>query len=295
MEIRHLKLVKTIVEEGSIAKAIDKLHLTQPALSHQLKEAELQVGAQLFHRVNRKLVLTEPGKKVYESALKVLSELEKTKAEIKGLMLGEVGNIVISTECYTTYHWLPSVLKRFNTLYPNVDVKINFEATHYPIQKLLEGVLDLAITSDPIPNEQIEYIDIFQDEMVGVVTENHPWATKKYVTAEDFASENLIIHSEPMETVSVWQYVLQPAKVKPRKITVLPLTEASIEMVKAELGVMVMASWALKPYLTWGNLKTVKITKNGLQRTHYIALLKNRDTPSTYRHFIEFIKQEIAL
>lgn len=295
MEIRHLKLVKTIVEEGSIAKAIDKLHLTQPALSHQLKEAELQVGAQLFHRVNRKLVLTESGKKMYESALKVLSELEKTKAEIKGLMLGEVGNIVISTECYTTYHWLPSVLKRFNTLYPNVDVKINFEATHYPIQKLLEGVLDLAITSDPIPNEQIEYIDIFQDEMVGVVTENHPWTTKKYVSAEDFASENLIIHSEPMETVSVWQYVLQPAKVKPRKITVLPLTEASIEMVKAELGVMVMASWALKPYLTWGNLKTVKITKSGLHRTHYIALLKNRDTPSTYQHFIEFIKQEIAL
>lgn len=294
MEIRHLKLIKTIIEEGSIAKAIDKLHLTQPALSHQLKEAELQVGAQLFNRVNRKLVVTEAGKKVYGMASKVLQELENTQKEIKGLMQGETGSIMLSTECYTTYHWLPSVLKRFNGLYPNVDIKINFEATHYPIPKLLEGVLDMAITSDPIPNDNVEYIEIFQDEMVGVVPEGHFWADKKYVSAQDFASENLIIHSEPMETVSVWQYVLKPENVKPKKITVLPLTEASIEMVKADLGVMVMASWALRPYLAWGNLKTVKITKKGLHRTHYIALLKNREIPSTYQHFIEFIKQEIV-
>ena len=68
MEIRHLKLVKAIVEEGSITKAIDKLHLTQSALSHQLKEAEYQLGAKIFLRQNKKLILTKTGEKIIQNS-----------------------------------------------------------------------------------------------------------------------------------------------------------------------------------------------------------------------------------
>jgi LysR family transcriptional regulator, regulator for metE and metH len=66
MEIRHLKLIKAIVEEGSITKAIDRLHLTQSALSYQLKEAEQQLGTAIFLRVNKKMVLTKAGEKIYD-------------------------------------------------------------------------------------------------------------------------------------------------------------------------------------------------------------------------------------
>src|SRR5687768_13772544 len=86
MEIRHLKLVKAIAEEGSITKAIDRLHLTQSALSHQLKEAEYHLGTKIFNRVNKKMVLTKAGNELYNTANEVLQKLQQTEKHIKKLV-----------------------------------------------------------------------------------------------------------------------------------------------------------------------------------------------------------------
>lgn len=295
MEIRQLKLIKAIVEEGSITKAIDKLHLTQSALSHQLREAEYHLGTKIFHRINKKMVLTKAGEKVYEMANDILSRMSDTELQIKKLIYGEAGELRLSTECYTSYHWLPALMKQFHLIYPNVALTIVMEATHHPLQKLLTGQLDIAITSDPVKDDNIVYTELFQDEMVAVVPDTHPWAGKKFVVAEDFAEQPLIIHSLPMETVTVHQFLLAPAGISPKKIIVLPLTEASIEMVKAEMGIMVMAKWALQPYLRNAALKAVKIGKNGLKRTHFAATLSNKQPPEYLHRFIEFLQQEIML
>jgi len=295
MEIRHLKLIKAIVEEGSITKAIDKLHLTQSALSHQLKEAEYQLGTAIFLRVNKKLVLTKAGEKIYELANEILNKLTETQSQIKQMVFGESGEIRISTECFSSYHWLPSVLKQFHLLYPNVELKIVTEATHIPLQKLLENTIDIAIVSDTVKDNHIKYTELFQDEMVMVVSENHSWADKKYVLAEDFINEHLIIHSLPMETVTIYQFLLAPAKISPKKITPMPLTEASLEMVKADMGIMSMANWALQPYLKNNPIKAVKIGKNGLKRKHYVATRANETYPDYFQHFINFLQHEINL
>ncbi|HEY8935181.1 MAG TPA: LysR family transcriptional regulator [Cyclobacteriaceae bacterium] len=295
MEIRYLKLVRAIVEEGSMANAIEKLHLTPSALSHQLREAELQLGTKIFHRVNKKLILTEAGEKLLAASHIILKELDKVQREIKEIISGENGVIRISTECYTSYHWLPALLKKFHIEFPSIEVRIVFEATHRPIQKLLQGQIDLAITSDPIVNDQIEYIELFRDEMVALVSELHPWISKEYVTAEDFKNENLIIHSEPLDTVTVYERVLKPANVQPKNITILPLTEASVEMVKADMGVLVMPRWALKPHLNSNHVKTVKVTSEGLHRQQFIALLKQEDRPEYFDYFITFLRQEIEM
>lgn len=295
MEIRHLRLIKAIVEEGSITKAIAQLHLTQSALSHQLKEAEYQLGTKIFLRTNKKLILTQAGEKLYQTAKEIIDKLSDTEKEIKQLVYGEMGEIRISTECYSGYHWLPSVMKQFQQLYPNIDLKIVMEATHYPLQKLLANVLDIAIVSDPIKDNTIKYLELFQDEMMMVVSGNHAWANKKFVVAEDFTNEHLLIHSLPLETVTVHQFLLAPANVSPKKITPLPLTEASIEMVKADMGIMSMANWALRPYLKDTGLKAIKIGKNGLKRKHYIAIMNNRTYPQYFQHFIEFLQTEINL
>jgi LysR family transcriptional regulator for metE and metH len=295
MEIRHLRLIKAIVEEGSITKAIDKLHLTQSALSHQLKEAEYQLGTKIFLRANKKLTLTKAGEKLYEIANEILDKLSETELQIKQMVFGEFGEIRISTECFSSYHWLPSVIKQFHDLYPNIELKIVTEATHYPLQKLLDNVIDIGIVSDQIKDDRIKYLELFQDEVVMAVSENHSWANKKYVVAEDFANEHLIIHSLPMETVTIHQMVLAPAQITPKKITPLPLTEASIEMVKADMGVMSMAKWALQPYLKNTSLKAVKIGKNGLKRKHFIAIRNEKEYPDYFNHFIGFLQTEINL
>ncbi len=294
MELRYLRLIKAIVEVGSITRAIDRLHLSQSALSYQLKEAELYLGTPLFFRRNKKLILTPAGQRVYDMAVSVLKEIDQTETEIRRLAGGEKGYIRISTECYTSYHWLPPVLKRFKTLFPNVEVRIVFEATHRPVEKLIAGELDLAITSNPELKEGVEYVQLFTDEMRAIVAPGHSWAGKDHVEADDFKDVSLIIHSLPMDTVSVHRHLLDPKGVRPRELIVLPLTEAAIEMVKADMGVLVMARWAFEPYKNHP-VKTVKIGGNGFFRQQYVARMADREYPLYFERFLRFLQEEIQL
>ncbi len=293
MEIRHLNLIKAIVEEGSISKAINKLHLTSSALSHQLKEAELQLGTRIFFRMSKKLILTPAGEKLYESSKIILGELERVESDISQLVRGERALIRLSTECYTSYHWLPSVLKHFKEVCPGIDVKVIVQSPSRPIQKLLEGEIDLAITNDPISNNNIEFIELFKDEMCAIVSDEHHWAEREYISAADFSDENLIVHSEPLETVIIYKKLLQPNGISPKNITILPLTEAAIEMIKADMGVMVLPKWTVQAYVKTGEIKLVKVTPEGMYRIQYAAIAKAESYPDYMNHFVKFLRDEL--
>jgi LysR family transcriptional regulator, regulator for metE and metH len=292
MELRHLKLIKAVVEEGGITKAANTLFLTQSALSHQLKEAEYQLGTNIFDRINKKLVLTQAGEKCYVLAVDVIRQIDATEQEIKQIIMGENGVIRICVGCFTGYQWLPSLMRSFNTMFPNVEIKILTEEMVDPTTKLLSGEVDLVITVDPWQNEAIEYAPFFKDELVALVSKTHEWRKKKYILAEDFADQNLIIYSLPMESVMVHSSMLAPAKISPQKVTVLPMTEATIELVKANMGVKTISKWAAKPYLRHSDIKAIKIGSNGLKLTHYIASLKNKNYPVYYQKFIELLSSE---
>src|SRR6476659_2798480 len=127
MDIKHLRLIETVATEGSLSGAARKLFLTQSALSHQLKEIELQMGTEAFHRVNKKLVLTPAGNIVLAAARKILPLVENVDVELRKFTSGEVGQLRLCTECFTCYHWLPSLMKKFSLEYPNIEIQINTE------------------------------------------------------------------------------------------------------------------------------------------------------------------------
>ena len=297
METRHLRLIKILAEQGGITKSLDKLFLTQSAVSHQLKDLEERLGVKIFirgknHRGKDQWKLTEEGEVLYQTAIKVLEEIETAMATVQELKYGHQGTIRLATECYTIYHWLPSFMRKMNVLYPKLDIKINMEATHKPLPKLFENELDVALTSDPIEDKRLKYTELFRDEVFAVVASTHDWAKKKFVEAEDFAEEKLIIHSYPLESVTVYEHFLKPQNQTPQQITAVPLTEATLELVKAEMGVTCMPMWALKPFAASEDLKLIKIGKKGLIRTHFAAI-RNADKSKKYLlDFIENLKEE---
>ncbi|MFO7445494.1 MAG: LysR family transcriptional regulator [Ignavibacteriaceae bacterium] len=289
MEIRHLKLVEAVASEGSLTSAAKNLFVTQSALSHQLKEIEDKFGTPLFRRINKKMVLTRAGERVLKSARIVLDELEKTEREIKTYLSGESGLIRLSTECYTCYHWLPPLLKTFNKQYPNVEIKIISEATRYPDRHLLSGRLDLAIDSTVKKNTSLKYRRLFDDELVAVMPKDHPLAARKFLVAKDFAAENYITYTDTIEESTVFEKVLIPASIKPLRTTKILITEAIIEMVKAELGITTLARWAAAPYLKSGELVSVPLTGKGLKRTWYAVTIKENNPPSYLNYFIQHL------
>src|SRR3954469_8468272 len=139
LEVRHLQLVAAVADVGSLTRAGDRLHLTQSALSHQLRDVESRLGAQLFLRLGKRLVLTPAGERLLSSATDVLERLERAEHDIRSIGRDRAGSLRITPECYTCYHWLPPLLLRFRRTFPKVEVRIDVEATHRPVEMILAG------------------------------------------------------------------------------------------------------------------------------------------------------------
>jgi LysR family transcriptional regulator for metE and metH len=289
LEVRHLKLIETVAKEGGLTKAAHRLHVTQSALSHQLRDLEDKLGALLFLRINKKMLLTQAGERLLSAAPSVLDELRRAEDDIRQIALDRDGILRISTECYTCYHWLPAVLKPFNKEFPRVEVRIVAEATRRPIEALLDGKLDIAITSSAIRNQKLTFKPLFRDEIVAIVSPDHPFASRSYIHARDFASEHLLVYALRNEELTIFQKVLNPAGVAPKHVSRVELTEAIIEMVKAGLGISVMARWAVTPQVATGTLCAVPITARGLQRQWSAALIRNKATPRYLLRFAELL------
>ena len=289
LEVRHLKLVETVAKEGGLTKAANRLHVTQSALSHQLRDIEDKLGTPLFLRLNKKMLLTQAGERLLSSAPSVLGELKRAEEDIRQIALHREGILRISTECYTCYHWLPAVLKPFSREFPRIEVRIVAEATRRPVDALLDGRLDLAITSTITRNQKLMFKPLFKDEMVVIASPDHPLASNAFVSAKDFASEHLLVYALPKEDLSIYQKVLIPSGVSPRHVSHVELTEAIIEMVKAGLGVGVMARWAVKQHVDAGTLQAVSLTPRGFHRQWSAAMIRHKATPPYLMRFAELL------
>jgi LysR family transcriptional regulator for metE and metH len=292
IELRHLQLVYNIVHLGSLSKCAERMHITQPAASHLLKNIEDQLGISLFHRINKKMIITKAGNILLQAANDILPKIEQYKHLLKNEIEGVKGLVKISTQCYTSYNWLPFVLSSFNQLYPNIDVDLVTEATDNPHKYLLEGKIDLAVMIDPVPDNNLLFFDLFEDEVLLVVPKGHNLQSRKYVTAADIANENYIMYKQAFEKNSVAKDILIPARVKPKKIMKLQLTEAIVEMVSAGMGVTPMSNWFLKPFLKKRDLLGIKITKKGYFGKWSIVSLKRNDTPNYLSDFINFFQKK---
>lgn len=290
LEVRHLKLIQAIAEEGSVTGAGGRLHLTQSALSHQLRDIEGRLGAPLFLRLKKKMALTPAGERLLKSARTVLDHLKVTEEEIRRLGADTEGVLRIAVECYTCYHWLPSLLtmRSFREKYRRVEVRIVAEATRRPLDWLLDGKLDLAIVSGAPRDRRLQQRPLFQDELVAVMRPDHPLAARPYLRPLDFAEQHLLIYSTPEEN-TVMQRVLLPAGIVPAKVTQVQLTEAIVELVKAGLGISVLATWAVAPHVESGALAARPLTRKGLRRQWSAARLRGQSAPAYLLEFEELL------
>jgi len=288
LEIRHLRLVVAIAETGSVTRAGERLYLTQSALSHQLKDIESRLNTPQFHRVGKRMVPTAAGEQLLQSATRVLEIVGRTEDGIRRTAAGSQGPLRISTQCYTGYHWLPSLLKAYRAAHPAVDVHVDAAATPNPVKFLLDGRLDVAIMSDRVADRRLVQRHLFVDDLVVITAPKHPWTSRAYVSAEDFAAETLFIYP-PKEESTVYQRVLVAAGVTPKSIQLVQLTEAIIELVKAGLGVGVMARWAVDPYVRAGAIRAMRLTRKGYRREWAAVVLRDMAEVQYVKDFIELL------
>jgi LysR family transcriptional regulator, regulator for metE and metH len=292
LEVRHLSLVSEIAATGSVTRAAERLHLTQSALSHQLREIESRLGLQLFLRLGKRMVLTPPGERVLDAARRVLDEIGRTEEDLRLMSQNGKGVLRLCTQCNTGYHWLPPLLQSFHRKYPGVDVQIMVNATDQPLEALLEGRIDLAIVTSDVDDKRLATSALFDDELVAVVAPSHPFAKRAFIEPDDFAEEHLIVYKAERADSFIFARVLGPARVEPARVSQVPLTEAILELVKAGLGISVMARWAIEPAIKAGTIRAVRITRRGVHRSWTAVTLKDRTEPRWQKDFVALLSRQ---
>jgi len=288
LELRYLRLVYAIQELGSLTKAAELLNVTQSALSHQLREIEDRLGVALFIRAGKKLVATEAGERLALAGHDILVSVLDAEDELVDRARDRKGTIRLTTSCYTCYHWLPPLLKRFARSYPEVGVQIVADATGNAIEALLGGSVDLALTSMPPKRDDLSSRHLFSDEMVLVTAPDHRLASKRFVVASDLTEERLILYSKPPRS-QFYEEVFGGSGVVPLEVVQMQLTEAMVSMIQAGIGVGGFARWAVQNELKRGTLAAIQVGRGGLRREWHAVTRANSRQPRYVDDFIDLI------
>jgi LysR family transcriptional regulator for metE and metH len=294
LDVRDLKLVDAVAEKGSLTKAGTVLYLTQSALSRQLADLERRLGTALFVRNGKRMLLTPAGERLRDGAREVLSSVARVVEEVRDVGTQVEAVLRVSTGCYTCYHWLPGVLRRYRERFPRVEPRVLAALTRSPIPALLKGQLDLAIVSDAVRDRRIRTRPLFQDELMAVIPPGHPWEGRSHVDAADLAAEHLFLYNAPRSELTIFNRVLDPAGLHPKQFSRVELTEAIVELVRAGLGVGVLARWAVAPHLATGSLKTVRVTEAGLMREWVVATVRRKDVPEHLTAFEDLLAEMVG-
>jgi LysR family transcriptional regulator for metE and metH len=289
IEIRHLRMVAAIAVSGSVTQAAGELHLTQSAVSHQLRGIEERLGTALFLRVGKRMVVTAAGDRVLVTARRVLEDIEATQDDVRRLSRRDAGVLRVCAQCNTGYHWLPPLLDVFRRRHPGVEVTLAVECTVRPLEALLDGRLDLAIVTESVRHPHVRMRVLFEDEHAAIVAPDHPFAQRSFVSPQDLADERLLLYSSSPDDSFTIQRILRPAAVVPRRVSFVMLTEAILEMVKARLGISVMQTWAIEPALRVGDVKAIPITRAGIHRQWMAATLKEAGSVPWVDAFIDLL------
>ncbi len=272
IEFRHLRTIKAIHEAGGLARAADQLHITQSALSHQIKGLEDQAGVELFVRRSKPMKLSPAGQRLLRLANQVLPQLEAMQAEFSSLRDGKTGRMHIAIECHACFEWLFPVLEEFRKHWPDVDVDIRARLAFDALPALMKEEVDLVVSSDPEELPGVDFIELFDYAPVFVAAANHPLAQKKYVEAEDFRGQTLITYPVERSRLDVFSQLLMPAGVEPEAIRQVELTAVILLLVASNRGVAVLPDWVVREVKYSSDYVTRPLTARGITRRLYAAI-----------------------
>jgi LysR family transcriptional regulator, regulator for metE and metH len=267
LETRDLRLVQAIAEAGGATQAAKRLHLSQSAVSHQLRGLEERLGLELFQRQGRRLCITRAGQKLVELAQQVLLPLLQAELELKRGMFRERPKLRVATQCYTAYHWLPRALQALMTEHPEVELVLQSDVVGDADEHLREDRSDLVLCVMAPSKASLTRVALFSDELVLAVPRGHQLARKKYVEGIDLAEETLVQNNtSPLERDRVKKLLFgEHGRVK--HVLRLPVTEAVLDLVQAGMGVSILASFTLGARIERGEIESVRLTRRGFPRT----------------------------
>ncbi|NKF21013.1 LysR family transcriptional regulator [Solimonas marina] len=293
LEVRHLQTLLALAESGSLAKAADRVFVTQSALSHQLKLLETHYGAPLFERNTKPLRFTQVGQRLVALARDVLGTIADAEREIVQRVSGSSGELRVVIECHTCFDWLMPAMDALREDWPEVELDLVGGFQTDPMSLVEQGLSDFAVIHDRPPKRPgIVTEHLFTYETLAILAPDHPLANKDHLTPRDFAAETLISYPVDDAMIDVIRHFLAPKGIKPKRRDA-ELTVAILQLVASRRGIAALPDWSVMPYLERGYVIGKPLGAKGLHCELHAAMPESLAGKPYIRDFIDKVRAGI--
>ena len=269
MSDRRLQVFYTVARLLSFTKAAETLHMTQPAVTFQVRQLEDHFNTRLFDRTHNKIVLTDAGQKVYFYAEKIFELNSEMEHSLRALSEDTSGTLSIGGSTTIAQYTFPTLLKGFREKYPELSIRICEANTEGIVAKVESSMIDLGIVEAPVSNQDLD-VDIFRaDELVLIMHPEHELAKKEYVKPFDIINLPFITREEGSGTKSVIFDYFAKHNIEKNNINIcmeLGNSESVKGAVETGIGVSILSKTTIEKELQLKRLSYVplnpKLTRN---------------------------------
>jgi DNA-binding transcriptional LysR family regulator len=297
MDTRQLVAFCTVVERQSFSQAAERLGVTQPAVSLQVRALEKRLGTQLLDRSGRRVEPTEAGLRLYRGAQRLLALEEQILDEMAGEGQGELtGELRIGASTGPAAIVVPLLLCEFGREHEGVRISLTVADTQAVVERVGERELELGIVGASRRHRAISYEPFFDDEVILAVPPGHAFAGRT-VPLEELRAESLIVMQEGAGVRQIVEDELRGLGLKLRDLDVrleLGLQESVRSAVQAGYGVTFISRSAVEAELAAGTLAAARVEGLDAKREISLARATGRTPSRAAEAFVAFARERLA-
>lgn len=269
MENFRLKVFRTVAEESNFRRAAERLHLSQPAVSQQVRALEAELGVVLFDRRKGRIRLTEAGVVLLGYARKVARLAEEAQTALERTRGAVQGKLRIGASMTVTQYVLPRMLGEFLEGHPRIELAVRSANTEHIAAALARDEIDLGIIEGPVSSREVFRQKVLEDRMVLIAGRHHPWPQKGAIPAHALCEVPMLMRERGSGSRRVVELALRRAGVKWKDLHIameLDSIVAIISAVEAGLGVGFVSEWAIRKELRLGTVRVVPVEGLDIRR-----------------------------
>lgn len=291
MNLNQLRVFCEVLERGGFTRAAEALYLTQPAVSRQIRELERQYGVELFEQIGKRIHPTEAGETLYSYAKEIFHLVDDLEVEINRLKGLKSGHLRLAASATAGTYLLPPLLGHFKRQYPGVEVTLEIHNSQEVEQRLiLHQRIDLGVTERPVSEEALLSEAFDSDELVVIVSPDHPFAGKQMVFSNELEGERFILREVGSGTRMLLEEEFARVNVKVRPVMELGSTAAVKQAVAAGLGISIVSSRSIRLEVEAGLLKTLRCPDMNLIRDIWSVRHKDRRLSRVASAFLDILR-----
>ncbi|MGB0326624.1 MAG: LysR family transcriptional regulator [Akkermansiaceae bacterium] len=289
--LQQVRSLIAVADTESFTKAAERLGVTQSAVSHSIRALETQLDSKLVERAGKRVALSQNGTILLRRFRAAVAQLEKAREDLALLKRWGQGRLRVGATHTLCTYLLPTVMQEFRQLYPRCEIHIESGDTSELIELLDQSEIDLVFGMGGREPAWTRFDGIFEDELVFIVSPDHPWAKQGNLEMEEVEKESFLVYARASETYRFLKSTFEEAGFRLRPSLSLGDMGAIKEMAKVGVGVGIVAPWVVQNEIKEGSLVAIPLGIGRRRRSWGLLCHESRQLRMVEEDFLRICRK----